>query len=177
MDLGNYVRQLDSLNYPWKRPLVRYVHSQLRLDVFFYNEKGEPESLFRQRRMPHKVALIQKHMQSFISNDTLNTKVKVFSNLPGDKIPGIFIIIRRATGSGFIALVQRLGPGHNMLRLQRLHYWLDQIVENPSILYVQLLKDNKILARSGILLPEESFYPDQSGAQLFKMALVRKPGP
>lgn len=155
MDLGKYVRHLDSLNYPHKKQVIRYIRSQSRSMIFFYDKHGAPEKQFEYKGTPNFPLPIQKIIKKFIQSDTSKAQIKILKGFTQNVNHGFALIIRRAHERGFIGIIQRRGQRQGMFGLQRLKQWLDRIAENPSIVYAQIQRNDKIIAQSGMLFPDK----------------------
>ncbi|MCD4692405.1 MAG: hypothetical protein K8R79_05795, partial [Calditrichales bacterium] len=155
MDLGKYVRHLDSLNYPHKKQVIRYIRSQSRSMILFYDKHGAPENQFGYRGGGQFPLPIQKIIKKFIQSDTSKAQIKVLKGFTQNINHGYALIIRRAQERGFIGIIQRRGQRQGMFGLQRLKQWLDRIAENPSIVYAQIQRNDKIIAQSGMLFPDK----------------------
>ncbi len=158
-DMAFYIRQLDSLNYPNTRIVRRYARMHARLLALFFNAKGEPLFKPRQRRF----------------DDSVKRLKTLFRQMPPDRqvwpVPEDFfnpqkrtgIILRRASNRGFLVLLTHsfapppdVGAGSSRRHLSS---WMEHLTARPSVRYILLLRENRIINQSGPVpgLPTDSF--------------------
>jgi len=163
MDLALYIRQLDSLHYPNRGPVLRYIRSQARVMMLYLDEQGNLISRTRRRPERWLTRFLKEKIDEIHQNQEKDRVIWPLGferrNAPG---PG-GVLIRRVKVPGYMVLLQRPFLRNPPATKKRLIGWLNHIVQNPGIEYIILWQGNKIIASSGALPERADIHPPVSG--------------
>lgn len=148
LDLGTYVRTLDSLNYPRTRTLRQYARREAKMNSLIFDSKGNPEFSGQNPMFQEPLHKLQTLLRSLSIEDNVSfIPDHLFKQ---DRRNGI--IIRRSEQHGFIVLLPVLRRDHRAGQNQRhLNGWMEHLTNQPSIEYIVLLRNSTRLAASGPL--------------------------
>ncbi len=159
---GRYIRQLDSLSYPNHMPVIRYAGTRMKSIVLFYDQSGQ---LFNRRisRGAERIASdVWRQIERHLIDE--NNEIKVLDSFQTGRHSLPLLIMKRANGRGYIAVVPRPGRMQQQMRTSRVEMWLDEISRTPSVLYVELKRGDELIAASG-RIPEFPEKAADAGAQ------------
>ncbi len=153
-DLGRYFRQLDSLNYSRHGRNRRMRGFGPVRDILFFDSDlrlEKPESF--PRFIPDREAFVRQIRSELELRDSEYFAMPLKPGAP----PGIdqAVIVRRLYNRGFIVIFPHSTPPGQHRRLLGIRNWVDQIVQNPTILYLHLSSGQRVVAHSGLLEPNQ----------------------
>ncbi len=148
LDLGHYIREIDSLNYPDPRPVHHFARREAQVLALIMDAKGRVKNP-RNSMFIKKVA---KKLRTYIHSVAGKKRVSL---LPGDvlkKDAGNGVIVQRSQNHGYIFLLQSLQQNRRIQANKRhLVGWMERLSAHPAIQYILLLQDSTTLASSGML--------------------------
>lgn len=144
LDMGRYIREIDSLNYPDSRPLRQFARREGRFFALILNSRGQIVNL----RKNIFIKTTAKKFRAYLRTAHLQGPVSLWPELPGQNT----VVVQRSQGHGYILLMQRLQPSRRAEVNQRhLNGWMERLTRHPAIQYILLRQDSTILASSGLL--------------------------
>ena len=155
LDLGHYVRQMDSLYFPDKKKVMRFAKTHRGLRLFYCDAQGKiyGRCAMKLRRQLHE------YISGFLEEHVFDKPVLIMPPLPGTKGFAHGVLISRAMNNEFILLLpmlRRFAPSGVGPPLQG---WLNHLTRNSSIEYIALFRQQTILGSSGEI-PDQIAIPD-----------------
>jgi len=146
LDLGRYIRQIDSLNYPNNRPVRQYARREGQVIPILINMKGEINLPRRSQNFPSGIQNLEQFIKSSPPVEDVSFLPEDYFNHP--EKPGV--IIKRTQQHGYIILIPAPRMGRMAGQEQRhLKGWMEHLAAHASIEYIILQRENKIMASSG----------------------------
>jgi len=146
MDLGLFVRQLDSLHYPDKRMAARFIRRQAGFWPLYLNAEGQ----ILGNRFYRSSKALQERINRYFSAHAQIKMVTLIPALSKSAETRPLVLIRRVRNQGFIVLLPPRHPFGAQESKKRLKRWLDHLTKNSSIAYIVLYDQKRILAQSGL---------------------------
>jgi signal transduction histidine kinase len=149
LDIGRFVRQIDSLYFPQRRPVMQTAHIHAQSFPLFFDASGNPD-LNMLQSCPALLQPVRNKIAEELHNWTPLATVSIITNLENAPPGPPIMIIRRVNNRGFIALLPRPGPMREEMERNRLHAWLEQVSQTHSVLYIELSRAGKLIDYSGV---------------------------
>ncbi len=142
------LRQIDSAATD-KKQVLRFARERIGGILLYFDRNGN-------LRMPRNKRIGRHHLDE----NLLRHLKELIQTLPRDSVvqlidpqkypfripPGV--LIRRAGNKGFVFILYRPLLMNKMVRFHRLKRWLEQMIQSPSIFYIQLRRGERVLVQA-----------------------------
>ncbi len=148
LDLGHYIREIDSLNYPDNRPVHQFARREGRVFALIMDSDGRVknprENLFIKKTV--------KKLKPYLRSAHLETAVSILPEGLLKRRGQNGVIIKRSGTHGYIILIRDLQQDRRARANQRhLSGWMERLTMHPAIQYILLRQDSTTIAASGLL--------------------------
>jgi len=142
------LRQIDSTATD-KKQVLRFARERIGGIVLYFDRNGNLRKPRNKRSAHHPLdENLLRHLKELIRALPRDSVVQLIDpqKYPFRIPPGV--LIRRAGNKGFVFILYRPLLMNKMVRFHRLKRWLEQMIQAPSIFYIQLRRGERVLVQS-----------------------------
>ncbi len=142
------LRQIDSTATD-KKQVLRFARERIGGIVLYFDRNGNLRKPRNKRSAHHPLDKnLLRHLKELIRALPRDSVVQLIDpqKYPFRIPPGV--LIRRAGNKGFVFILYRPLLMNKMVRFHRLKRWLEQMIQAPSIFYIQLRRGERVLVQS-----------------------------
>lgn len=142
------LRQIDSAATD-KKQVLRFARERIGGVLLYFDQNGNLRRP-RNKRIGHHPLdeNLLRHLKELIQALPPDSVVQLIDpqKYPFRIPPGV--LIRRAGNKGFVFILYRPLLMNKMVRFHRLKRWLEQMIQSPSIFYIQLRRGDRVLVQA-----------------------------